>query len=100
MIYLTQLIFINEGKESAFNEFESIAIPLMEEYNGNMIYRIKPSSDSFVTANEELPYEIHFLSFPNDSSLKDFLKDERRTDIVHLKNESIRTSYIIKGEKL
>jgi|TARA_B110000977_G_scaffold197563_1_gene280411 hypothetical protein len=65
-----------------------------------MIYRIKPTQDVFITANEEVSCEIHFLSFPDDYSLQNFLKDEGRTSFVHLKNESIRTSYIIKGEKL
>ncbi len=100
MIYLTQMIFVHEGREHVFNEFENIAIPLMAEHEGKMIYRMKPTKDVFITANEEVPYEIHFLSFPDDSSLQNFLKDERRTSFVHLKNESIRTSYIIKGEKL
>lgn len=63
MIYLTQLIFLHPNKEETFNEFESFAIPLMEKYGGRMIYRIRPSAEAFVSADEELPYEIHYLSF-------------------------------------
>ena len=100
MIYLTQMIFVHKGKEEIFNEFENIAIPLMAEYIGKVIYRLKPTEESFITLNEEQPHEIHFLSFPDDSHLMNFMADERRTNFVHLKNESIRMSYVIKGEKL
>ena len=88
MTYLRQMIFVHEGKENIFNEFENIAIPIMAEYNGEMIYRIKPTEGDFITAKEEVPYEIHFLSFPDDCSLQNFLKDERRISSVNLKNES------------
>jgi hypothetical protein len=42
MIYLTQLIFVKEGKENVFHEFEDFAIPLMEKYNGRIIHRLRP----------------------------------------------------------
>ncbi|MFT6138458.1 MAG: elongation factor P hydroxylase [Salibacteraceae bacterium] len=58
------MIFVHDEKEKVFYEFENIAIPLMAEYNGKMIYRIKPTEDVFIPANEKVPYEIHFfLSF-------------------------------------
>lgn len=99
MIYLTQLIFLHPNKEEAFNEFESFAIPLMEKYGGRMIYRIRPQDDAFVSADEELPYEIHYLSFESDDHLENFLKDDERLKFMHLKEESIRSTFLVIGEK-
>jgi len=33
MIYLTQLIYVKEGKEDLFHQFEEIAIPTILKYN-------------------------------------------------------------------
>ncbi|AWV99081.1 DUF1330 domain-containing protein [Arcticibacterium luteifluviistationis] len=100
MIYITMLIFVKEGKEETFLEFESHAIPLMQKYSGQIIYRIRPSRDSFISAEEELPYEIHFISFESDSHLTNFMNDDSRLKFIHLKNESIKSTILIKGEKM
>ena len=100
MIYITQLIFVQEGKEEKFLEFESHAIPLMEKYNGRIIYRLRPSTESFVNPVEELPYEIHFISFDSEQDLAEFMKDDSRLKFVHLKNESVKSMLLVKGEKI
>lgn len=100
MIYLTQLIFVKEGKEETFMEFEEHAIPLMEKYNGRIIYRIRPTKDSFVDSDTDLPYEIHFISFDSDQDLQAFMKDDSRLKFIHLKNESVTSTMLVKGEKL
>lgn len=101
MIYLTQLIFIKEGKEATFLEFESFALPLMQQYNGHLLYRIRPPKEAFVDAsNEELPYEIHIISFDSEADFTAFMKDDSRLQFLHLKEESVKTSMIIKGKKL
>ncbi len=100
MIYLTQLVFIKSGKEQAFLDFEAHAIPLMEEYNGKIIYRIRPSEDSFVDEDKELPYEIHFISFDSEQSFAEFMQDDRRLAFMHLKEESVKSVLLVKGEKL
>jgi len=100
MIYLTQLIFVKEGKEAVFHEFEAFAIPLMEQYNGRIIYRIRPQKESFISGDQELPYEIHFLSFDTEQDLKRFMKDDKRLAFVHLKNESVKSTILVKGEKM
>ncbi len=100
MIYITQLIFVKEGKEEIFLAFENHAIPLMEKYNGRILYRLRPDEKSFVTAEGELPFEIHFISFDSEQDLSDFMKDDNRLKFIHLKEESIRSTLLIKGEKL
>ena len=100
MIYLTQLIFVKEGKEEVLNEFENFAIPLMEKYGGKIIYRMRPEADSYVTANEPIPYEIHFISFNSEEDLAAFLKDDERQKFVHLKNESVESIFLVKGKRM
>ncbi len=100
MIYITQLIFLKEGKEDAFLEFESYAIPLMEAHKGKMIYRVRPEKAAYISANEEVPYEIHFLSFESEENLSAFMKDDRRLNHIHLKEESIKSTFLVKGAKM
>ncbi len=100
MIYITQVIYIKEGKESAFLEFESHAIPLVEKYNGKLLHRLRPNKDTYVDGVEDMPYEIHFLSFPSQQDLDTFMKDDSRKDFIHLKKESISSALTVIGEKM
>ena len=100
MIYLTQLIFVKKGKEKVFHEFENFAIPLMGKYNGRIIHRLRPQKDTYISSAEKQPYEIHFMSFDSEKDLAAFLKDDSRQDFMHLKNESVESSLLIKGEKM
>jgi hypothetical protein len=36
MIYLTQLVYLNPGKEDLFEAFEAVALPLIAEYRGDI----------------------------------------------------------------
>ncbi|ELR73046.1 hypothetical protein C900_00126 [Fulvivirga imtechensis AK7] len=100
MIYITQFIFIKPGKEEVFHQFEELAIPLMKKYNGRLIYRLRPGTDSFVVTEEEQPYEIHFVSFASENDLESFMGDEDRLKFMHLKEESIKWTLLVKGEKM
>ena len=100
MIYITQLIFIKEGQEMIFQEFESFAIPLIEKYNGKLLYRLRPDDNAYVSADAEKPYEIHIVSFDSEMDLQRFMKDDTRLKFIHLKNESVKTILLIKGEKM
>ncbi|MGB0880462.1 MAG: hypothetical protein ACPGTO_07840 [Polaribacter sp.] len=100
MIYITQLIFIKQGKEKTFLEFEKLAIPLMENYNGKIIYRLRPSKNDFIQNNKETPYEIHFISFESEEDLAKFMNDDNRLKFIHLKNDSIKSTLLLKGEKM
>lgn len=101
MIYLTKLIFVKAGKESIFQEFEDFAIPLMEKYRGRILYRLRPNEKDFITsAEKELPYEIHFISFDSEEDLSAFLRDDSRLQFMHLKEESVSSTLLVKGEKM
>lgn len=100
MVYITQLIFIKEGKASTFLEFEKHALPLMAEYRGKLLYRLRPGPESFVDEEKELPYEIHFITFDRQEDLDAFMKDDRRLTYLHLKKASVKSTILIKGEAM
>ena len=100
MVYFTQLIYIKEGQESVFFEFEDVAIPLIAKYNGRLLLRVRPSGESFIEHQIEKPFEIHFGEFDSDQDFQDFLKDEERKKFLHLKEQSIKSALVIKGTKL
>jgi hypothetical protein len=100
MLYLTQLIYIKEGQEAVFDEFEAVAIPLIAKYRGSMLFRLRPAAKDFISNEIERPYEIHFVSFPETADFQAFMADEERKQFLHLKEASIRSSFLVKGEKL
>ena len=100
MIYLTQLVFLHEGKERTFHQFEDMAIPLMEEYEGRVLYRLRPDDSAYVTSEGERPYEVHVLSFPSEERFHAFMQDPRRLESAHLKDESVRSMLLVSGTAL
>jgi uncharacterized protein (DUF1330 family) len=100
MIFFTQLIYIKEGQEEVFHQFEDIAIPAIAKYNGRLLLRIRPEEHSYIQSAIEKPYEIHLVEFGSESDFENFMKDEERKRVLHLKEQSIRSSILIKGQKL
>jgi len=100
MIYLTILLFVKEGKEDVFEKYESAVLPLMKDFGGEVLYRIRPEKSNYIAAQKELPFEVHLVSFITKEDFEAYLKDTRRQKFMHLKEEAIKTSFIVKGKKL
>src|SRR5438477_500654 len=100
MIYITQLIYIVPGQEKVFNQFEDIAIPIILKYNGRLLLRVRPTDHSFIEHHTEKPYEIHLVEFDSEDDFKNFIQDEERKRFLHLKDQSIKASILIQGNKL
>lgn len=100
MIFITQLIYLAEGQEKVFHQFEDLAIPIIAKYKGKLLLRVRPNETGIIEKNIETPYEIHLIEFENEQYFSNFLKDEERKKFLHLKEQSIRSSLLIKGEKL
>lgn len=99
MLYITQFIYLKEGQENTFNEFEALAIPLLKKYNGRVVYRIRPTKEVFLSAEDELPYEIHLVSFDSENDFENFSKDKERNNFIHLKNISVKSILSLKDVK-
>jgi len=100
MIYITQVLYIAQGHEKTFDEFEEFAIPIILKYNGKLLLRIRPTESSFIEANIDKPYEIHIVQFETEQDFLKFNKDKEREKYLHFKNKSITATLVLRGIKL
>jgi uncharacterized protein (DUF1330 family) len=100
MIFITQLVYVREGQEDIFHQFEDIAIPAILRYNGRLLLRMRPGSDSFIEHHIEKPYEIHLVEFADEQDFVNFTQDKTRKQFLHLKEQSVKSVVLIKGIKL
>jgi uncharacterized protein (DUF1330 family) len=78
VIFITQLIYILDGQEMVFNQFEAIAIPAISKYNGRLLLRVRPGKDAYIENSIEIPYEIHLVEFETENDFTNFMQDEDR----------------------
>ena len=100
MIFITQLIYLLEGQENIFHQFEDIAIPAIPKYNGRLLLRVRPEEKAIIESTMENPYEIHLVEFDTEKDFEDFMHDEERKKFLYLKEQSIKSVFLIKGTKL
>jgi uncharacterized protein (DUF1330 family) len=97
MLFVTQLVYIHPGKERVFDEFEALAIPLIGKHGGELLLRLRPNPEGVIARSIDLPYEIHLVRFPSDEALAGFTADPERQGFLHLKNDSVRSSLVVRG---
>ena len=100
MTYITQLIYIKEGQEAVFHQFEHVAIPIISKYNGRLLLRIRPDENSYIENCIEKPYEVHLVEFKSEQDFKNFMQDDERKKFLHLKEQSMKASILIQGVKV
>ncbi|MES2730184.1 MAG: DUF1330 domain-containing protein [Bacteroidota bacterium] len=96
-LYLTLLLFIKEGEEANFQAYEAQVLPLLSQYNGQLVYRVRPTADNFIQPAEELPYEIHLVSFDSRQDFDNYKQDEERKKHAPLFQQSIQKVLLIEG---
>lgn len=99
MIFITNLIYLQEGQEQVFDEFEKIAIPIMAKYNGKMLLRLRPGKEAFIEQSIESPYEVHLGEFESESDFEAFLADDERKKFLHMKDKAIKSTILVKGKR-
>ncbi len=100
MIYYTQLIFIKKGQEQVFHSFEENVLPLINNHNGELLYRIRPDEKSFIEGSGELPYEIHLVTFKSLGDFEDYKNNPERLKFMEMKNASVEKIILIEGNQL
>jgi|SRR5437762_3891679 len=100
MIFITQLVYVKEGQENIFHQFEDIAIPRISKYNGRLLLRVRPTENTVIEHHVDRPYEIHLVEFDTERDFENFKQDEERKKFLHLKDQSIKSLLLIKGTKL
>jgi hypothetical protein len=97
MLYFTQIIFVKENQEEVFNLFESHVLPLLEKYNGILIYRVRPTDNCVIETTIGHPYELHLVTFPTKEDFEAYRDDKERMQYMHLKEASIEKALLIEG---
>jgi hypothetical protein len=100
MLYYTQIIFIKEGKEAVFNDFEDHVLPLLNKYQGELLYRVRPTQNSVIISSLGYPYEIHLVSFKIRKDFEAYRDDPERLKYMPMKEESIEKALLIEGNLL
>jgi uncharacterized protein (DUF1330 family) len=97
VIYITQLIYISEGQESIFHQFEDKVLPVISKYNGQLLLRLRPSQNEIVENLQDNPYEVHIIRFETEADFESFMRDDERKNSLYLKEQSVKSSMLIKG---
>jgi len=100
MLYFTQLIYIKDGQEDVFNQFEDVAIPLIAKHHGKLLLRVRPTEQTMVAGTMERPYVIHLVSFETETDFLNFANDNERKQFLHLKEQAIRSVLLVKGAEV
>src|SRR4051812_7844025 len=100
MLYYTQLIYIKEGKEEAFQSFEDHVLPMLEKYNGRLLIRLRPEKESVIETKIDYPYEVHVVSFASKEDFVSYANDKDRLEFLPLKNESVLKVLLIEGVQI
>ena len=99
MLFITQLIYIKQGQEAIFQQFENIAIPIIAKYNGRLLLRVRPDESTIIEQSIDTPYEMHLVEFATEQDFESFMHDEERKQFLHLKEQSIQATLLIKGKQ-
>jgi uncharacterized protein (DUF1330 family) len=97
MKYYTQLIYVKEGAEAIFQSFEEHVLPIMEKYDGALLYRVRPGRDNVVASSLGFPTEVHLITFPSRGDFEGYIADKDRLQFMDLKNESVLKVLLIEG---
>jgi hypothetical protein len=54
-LYLTQIMYIHAGREQTFEAFESVVLPLLTKYRGELVLRLRGDK---IAGSAEAPHEF------------------------------------------
>jgi hypothetical protein len=89
MLVVTQLLYVHDGAEPIFEQFERIVLPLLAKYRGELLLRLRPTPSTLVDGTLALPYEVHVVQFASEADLEAYAADEVRQDALHLKEQAV-----------
>lgn len=89
MYNISIFLFVKEGKEEVFLNYESLVLPLLERHNGKLLYRIRPLKDQYINAPDEYPYEIHLVTFNSKNDFEKYKNDGERMKHAPLFRDSV-----------
>jgi uncharacterized protein (DUF1330 family) len=93
-LYLTVLLYLKDGKQDQFYEYERKVKPIIESYGGQFEKVIKPTQ---ILGDMPMPDEIHLLSFPSEESFQSYRADPNLPEIAQLRAGAVEKTIIISG---
>ena len=96
-VYYTQLVFLRGGQEETFHNFEDRVLPLLAKYNGELIYRVRPSAVDVIETSVGHPYEVHLISFQSREDFDGYAQDPERQKHLGLKDAAVDRVILIEG---
>jgi len=75
-------------------------LPLLQNHNGELVYRVRPPKSAFLESSRELPYEIHLVTFGSQADFKGYKTDPKRLEFMDMKNRSVEKIVLIEGVEL
>jgi hypothetical protein len=89
MLYYTQILFVKPGQETVFQTFEDHVLPLLQRYQGELLYRVRPPQSAVIFTTLGRPYELHLVTFPTKADFEAYRDDPQRQHYLALKDQSI-----------
>ncbi len=83
-------LMIREGKFAEFQEFEALALRLMSEFGGKLLYAFEPE-------DTDHDAEVHVLEFPDKLSFEKYRNDPRTRDVATDRDRVIENTRILRG---
>jgi antibiotic biosynthesis monooxygenase (ABM) superfamily enzyme len=93
---LVAALYLHSGHEAEFVQFEAAAAEIMQHYGGTIERRIGVAPSS----GENLPYEVHILSFPDERSFQGYRTDPDLEALRDLRTIAIRETVLWFGTEL
>ena len=94
-ILVVQLVWVHRGQEAAFDAYEAVAIPLLPEYGGTLLARMKPTAEQCREAGVDGPSEVHVMRFASREAMARFSADPRRVALLPNKEAAVRSSLLL-----
>ncbi|HEX5062185.1 MAG TPA: hypothetical protein VFV99_22600 [Kofleriaceae bacterium] len=94
-MHVTQLIYVRPGSEAAFEQFESVVLPLLARYRGELVLRLRLRPDNQIGGTAETPYELHIARFATAADLEAYSNDPERQRWLHLKDQAVERAIML-----
>ena len=86
-------LFIHQGREAEFEQFESEAAKIMKRYGGAVERRIVCAPQ----AGDAVPREVHIVTFPDEKAFERYRADPGLGALAELRSRAIRQTTVWRG---
>lgn len=93
-LILIASIWLKSVNVAGFESYERQAARLLEKHGGRIERAVRPKKQ---TDDENAPFEIHVVSFPNERKYADYQSDSETRELAEWRNEVIARTEIVAG---